>query len=125
MGRGLRRTSYEVNASTGLFEAEYVNIFGVPFTFLPHEGGDGPPPPPPSPKSQIEALSERAHLEISWPNVLRVEHVYGPRLVLDLMRVPPLDLFASDSLQLADLAPVVEGKPDVSRISSIDLEELA
>jgi len=124
VGRGLRRTSYEVNTSTGLFEAEYVNIFGVPFTFLPHEGGDGPPPPPPSPKSKIEALSERAHLEISWPNVLRVEHVYGPRLVLDLMRVPPLDLFASDSLQLADLAPVVEGKPDVSRISSIDLEEL-
>ena len=26
------------------FEPEYVNIFGVPFTFLPHEGGhDGPP----------------------------------------------------------------------------------
>ena len=27
-------------------EPEYVNIFGVPFTFLPHEEGDGPPPPP-------------------------------------------------------------------------------
>ena len=37
VGRGLRRTSYEVNPETGLFEAEYVNIFGVPFTFLPHE----------------------------------------------------------------------------------------
>ena len=35
VGRGLRRTSYEVNSETGLFEAEYVNIFGVPFTFLP------------------------------------------------------------------------------------------
>ena len=47
VGRGLRRTSYEVNPETGLFEPEYVNIFGVPFTFLPHEGGeDGPPPPP-------------------------------------------------------------------------------
>ena len=46
VGRGLRRTSYEVNPETKLFEAEYVNIFGVPFTFLPHEGGgDGPPPP--------------------------------------------------------------------------------
>ena len=38
VGRGLRRTSYEVGAN-GLFEAEYVNIFGIPFTFLPHEGG--------------------------------------------------------------------------------------
>ena len=37
VGRGLRRTSYDVNKDTGLFEPEYVNIFGVPFTFLPHE----------------------------------------------------------------------------------------
>jgi hypothetical protein len=54
VGRGLRRTSYEAKKMphpiTGeeveLFEPEYVNIFGVPFTFLPHEGGeDGPLPP--------------------------------------------------------------------------------
>src|SRR6266571_3234489 len=38
VGRGLRRTSYEVKASDGLFEPEYVNIFGVPFTFLPPRG---------------------------------------------------------------------------------------
>jgi len=37
VGRGLRRTSYEVDPKTGLFQPEYVNIFGVPFTFLPHE----------------------------------------------------------------------------------------
>jgi type III restriction enzyme len=43
VGRGLRRTSYELNEETGLYDSEYVNIFGVPFTFLPHEGGeDGP-----------------------------------------------------------------------------------
>ena len=40
VGRGLRRTSYDIGED-GLFEAEYVNIFGVPFTFLPHEGGEG------------------------------------------------------------------------------------
>src|SRR5208337_2101020 len=46
VGRGLRRTSYDVDPKDGLFTPEYVNIFGVPFTFLPHEGGeDGPPPP--------------------------------------------------------------------------------
>lgn len=46
VGRGLRRTSYQLNPNTGLFDAEYVNIFGIPFTFLPHEERDGPPPPP-------------------------------------------------------------------------------
>ena len=37
VGRGLRRTSYDVNPQTGRFEPEYVNIFDVPFTFLPHD----------------------------------------------------------------------------------------
>ena len=40
VGRGLRRTSYDVNPRTGRFEPEYVNIFGVPFTFLPHDRDD-------------------------------------------------------------------------------------
>ena len=41
VGRGLRRTAYEINPETGLFDPEYVNIFGVPFTFLPHESKEG------------------------------------------------------------------------------------
>jgi type III restriction enzyme len=126
VGRGLRRTSYEVNPDTGLFEPEYVNIFGVPFTFLPHEGGDTDViPPPPPPKSKIEALREKAEFEIAWPNVLRVEHAYRPRLTLDLARIAPLELVASNTVQLADLAPIVEGKPDVTRVTSVHLEELA
>ena len=55
VGRGLRRVSYEFDKEKNLFEPEYVNIFGVPFTFLPHEAQDGPPPPPPPPKTKIEA----------------------------------------------------------------------
>jgi type III restriction enzyme len=124
VGRGLRRTSYEVNPDTGLFEAEYVNIFGVPFTFLPHEGGDGPPPPPPPPKTKIEPVPEKRQFEISWPNITRIDHVYRPQLGLDLAAVPVLELNASDTAQLAELAPVIAGKPDVTRISEIDLETL-
>lgn len=124
VGRGLRRTSYEVNSETGLFEAEYVNIFGVPFTFLPHEGGDGPPPPPPLPKTKVEPVPEKRPFEISWPNIIRIDHVYSPQLILDLARVPVLELNASDIAQLVELAPVIAGKPDMARISQIDLEAL-
>ncbi len=124
VGRGLRRTSYEVDADTGLFEAEYVNIFGVPFTFLPHESHDGPPPPPPPPKFPIEPVMEKQQFEITWPNVLRIDHIYRPRLTLDLSKVTPLALDAFKTATLAELAPVVEGKPDVTRISQIDLEDL-
>lgn len=125
VGRGLRRTSYEVNPKTGLFEAEYVNIFGVPFTFLPHEGGDGPPPPPPPPKTKVEPIPERKHdYGVSWPNVLRIEHVYNPRLTLDLTQVPVLSLNAAEVVTRADLAAMIEGKPDLTRLSQIELEEL-
>ncbi|MGH9829886.1 MAG: BPTD_3080 family restriction endonuclease, partial [Blastocatellia bacterium] len=125
IGRGLRRTSYDVNEETKLFEAEYVNIFGVPFTFLPHEGGDGPAPPPPSPKTRIEPASAKAEFEISWPNIIRVDHEYKPRLSLDLSRGERLILDASATATLAELAPIVEGKPDTSRIAEIDLQDLA
>jgi type III restriction enzyme len=126
VGRGLRRTSYEVDEASGLFRPEYVNIFGVPFTFLPHEGGDDVlPPPPPPPKSKIEPVPEKVEYEISWPNVIRIEHTWEPRLTLDLTKAPPLELVATDNATLAQLAPIVEGKPDVTRLTSIDLQDLA
>jgi type III restriction enzyme len=125
VGRGLRRTSYDLKPENDFFEAEYVNIFGVPFTFLPHEGGDGPPPPPPTPKTRIEPLLEKKEYEISWPNVLRIDHVYRPILELDLKKVKPLVLNAFDTATLAELAPIVEGKPDVGRLTEIDLSGLA
>ena len=125
VGRGLRRTSYEVNAETGMFEPEYVNIFGVPFTFLPHEGGESGPPKPPSPKTAIEPVPEKVQFEIKWPNIIRIEHVYRPCLSLDWERADRLVLNASETAQVAELAPIVDGKPDVSKLTSIDLEPLA
>ncbi|MEA1943890.1 MAG: DEAD/DEAH box helicase family protein [Euryarchaeota archaeon] len=124
VGRGLRRTSYEVNPDTGLFDAEYVNIFGVPFTFLPHESHDGPPPPPPTPKTRIEPVTEKQQYGIQWPNIIRIDHAYHPRLELEMDKVEPLELDAYETATLADMAPTIEGKPDVTKISEIDLEPL-
>ena len=126
VGRGLRRTAYEVSAETGLFEAEYVNVFGVPFTFLPHEAPDEDVvPPPPKPKTAIEPDDSKRAFEIRWPNVVRIDRVFQPRLTLALETLDPLVLDASQTAQLAELAPVVEGKPDVTRIETIELRRLA
>lgn len=125
VGRGLRRTSYDVDAHTGLFDAEYVNIFGVPFTFLPHEGGEGGPPPPPTPKTLVEPDPGKAQFEIRWPNVVRIDHVLHPTLTLDWSKTQPLVLDAAQTAQVAELAPVLEGKPDVTKVNSIELERLA
>jgi type III restriction enzyme len=67
---------------------------------------------------------EKREFEISWPNALRIDHEYRPRLTLDLPAVRPLLLDAAQNATLAELAPVVEGKPDVSKITEIDLTEL-
>ena len=125
VGRGLRRTSYDAAPDTGLLQPDYVNVFGVPFTFLPHEGNENGPPPPPKPKTAIGPVADKAAFEISWPNVVRIDHSYRPRLSLDWERVEPLVLDAGQTVQLAELAPVVDGKPDMTKIDSIDLEKLA
>ena len=124
VGRGLRRTTYEVDADTGLFAPEYVNIFGIPFTFLPHEGGEGLPPPPAAPKTRIEPVTEKQQYGMSWPNVIGIEHTYRPKLTLDMTTVKPLVLNAFDAATQAELAAVLEGKPDLTRLSQIDLEGL-
>lgn len=124
VGRGLRRTSYEINPETGFFDTEYVNIFGIPFTFLPHEGGEGTPPAPPSPKTRIYVDDTKIEHEIKWPNVIRINHIYKPLLSLDLRRVKSLELRPEDTPLRAELAPMLEGKPDITKLSEIDLEEL-
>ncbi len=125
VGRGLRRTSYEVNPETGLFEPEYVNIFGVPFTFLPHETTESGPPPPPTPKTLVEPDPAKAQFEIRWPNVIRIECVVQPILRVDWQKVNPLYLDAAQTVRIVELAPLLDGKPDFMRISRIDLERLA
>jgi len=125
VGRGLRRTAYEVNPETGLFEAEYVNIFGVPFTFIPHEGGEGTPPPPPNPKTQIQPDQDKVAYEISWPNIIRIDTVFKPSLSLNMDQVKPLELDTMYVKEIVDLAPIVEGHPDITKITKINLEGLA
>lgn len=125
VGRGLRRTSYEINPKTGLFDPEYVNIFGVPFTFLPHETTESGPPPPPTPKTLVEPDPAKAQFEIRWPNVIRIECVVQPILRVDWQQVSPLYLDAAQTVRIVELAPLLDGKPDFTRISRIDLQRLA
>jgi type III restriction enzyme len=125
VGRGLRRTSYEVNPETGLFDPDHVNIFGVPFTFLPHEGGEDGPPKPPTPKTAVEPDPDKAEFEIRWPNIVRIDRLFQPVLALDWSKARRLELDASQTAQVAELAPILEGKPDVTHINRIELERLA
>lgn len=124
VGRGLRRMSYDINPKTGLFEPEYVNIFGVPFTFLPHEGGMGKPPKPPKPTTLIEPEPQKDKHEISWPNVDRINLTYSPILSVDWSKISVLKLESSKISTTVGMAQVIAGKPHVDKMTTIDLHEL-
>jgi type III restriction enzyme len=67
MGRALRRQSYELNEQ-GLFDAEYADIFGIPFDFTAKPVVA--PPRPPVDTVQVKAVRpERDQLEIRFPRV--------------------------------------------------------
>ena len=62
VGRGLRRRSYAVN-DDGFFEAEYANVYGVPFMFI---GGKPPKDTPPAlPATEVRTVPGREALRIS------------------------------------------------------------
>ncbi|WP_068426294.1 BPTD_3080 family restriction endonuclease, partial [Piscicoccus intestinalis] len=92
VGRGLRRRSYAVN-EYGRFDAEYANVYGVPFAFIPTDKPVGPPKPP-TPAVAVHTVPGREHLRITFP------HVEGYRL-----EIPDEELYLPD-----DLPPFVIGK---------------
>jgi type III restriction enzyme len=80
VGRGLRRRSYAVN-DEGRFEAEYAEVYGVPFAFIPTDRPVGPDVPKP-PAIEVRALEERSELRISFPKLdgYRLELIDEPLL---------------------------------------------
>lgn len=66
VGRGLRRQSYELNKE-GLFDVEYADILGIPFNFAAEPVVA--PVKRPSRITRVQALKERAALEITFPRV--------------------------------------------------------
>ncbi len=68
VGRGLRRRSYAVNAE-GKFDAEYAEVYGVPFSFIPSAGSEKDPKPGPTP-TRVRALEDRLACEIQFPRVI-------------------------------------------------------
>ena len=82
VGRGLRRRSYALNED-GRFDAEYADVYGVPFTFL---GGEAKPEGPPRPPAlEVFSVPGREPWRIRFPHVVgyRVE-VPDAELHLDL-----------------------------------------
>ena len=125
VGRGLRRTDYDVDEETGLFTPDYVNIFGVPFTFMPHETTDERKTRAQNPKFIIEPRPEKQNYELQWPKIARIEYEMKPTLSLDMRRVRPLELILRETITRADMAKILGGNVDTSDTTAIDLTTIA
>jgi type III restriction enzyme len=67
VGRGLRRRSYALD-DDGFLSAEYSNVYGIPFAFIP---SDVVPPenPPAPPAIEVGSVAGREHLRIVFPKL--------------------------------------------------------
>ncbi len=123
VGRGLRRVSYEFDEDL-MLEPEYVNIFGVPFSFIPHEGG-ATSPRPPRPKFQIEPTKEKSSFEMSFPNILRIDTIYKSSLHIDYKDVKPIEINPDDTITEVEMGGVISGDITPAAMSDIDIKEFA
>ena len=108
VGRGLRRMSYEADEN-GFFRPEYVNIFGIPFTFLPHESDEGNGPTTEKPKTLVSSIPERSEYEIHWPNVLGINRKFGVKLSLDPAKISRLRIKSDGSITVVRMGAANSG----------------
>ena len=99
VGRGLRRMDYTPDPETGLLTAEYVDIFGVPFSLIPFKSREPGKKTPTDerPKHEVMAVPARRAFEIRFPVVEGyVVSLERNRVVCDVdstepTRIDPLD----------------------------------
>jgi len=117
VGRALRRMSYAVNGE-GLFEPEYAEVYGVPFSFIPCSGSTKEPKPGPLP-TRVRALESRIAREITFPRLLGYRYdLPGERITATFTEESKL------SLSTADIPTKTENAPIVGESSIHDLDDL-
>lgn len=73
VGRGLRRTDYEeteplhTNPEHVTYPAQFAEVYGIPFSFIPSAGSTKGPDPKPT--THVRALQERIKWEITFPRL--------------------------------------------------------
>ncbi len=90
VGRGLRRTSYDLGED-GKFSEEVAKVFGVPFEVIPFKATKGAPPPPVK-RYHVRALPEKSEFEIHFPRVEGYTQAVRNRVTVDWDTVPSLML---------------------------------
>jgi len=106
VGRGLRRMSYVTNEHD-LFDPQYAEVYGVPFSFIPSAGSVVDPKPGPMP-TRVRALENRITCEITFPRLTGYRYdVPGERLTAHFTAESRLAVSTADLPTRTENAPIV------------------
>jgi type III restriction enzyme len=106
VGRGLRRMSYAANAQ-GMFEPEYAEVYGVPFSFIPSAGSAVDPRPGPTP-TRVRALEERSACEITFPRIIGYRYQFeGERLDASFTHDSKMALSTIDMPTVTEMSSII------------------
>jgi type III restriction enzyme len=93
--------------SEGKFDAEYAEVYGVPFSFIPCSGSNANPNPGPIP-TRVRALEDRIACEITFPRLLGYRYdVPSERLSATFTEDSKLALSTADIPTRTENAPIV------------------
>ncbi len=128
VGRGLRRVSYETEPHSvevegkvvefEAFPAEYAEVYGVPFEFIPTAGGTANPKPPKE-STRVYTIEERADCLITFPRVTGYRYeLIGETLEYEFDEKSHLKLNTKDIPTLTENAPIA-GQSIVHRLEEL------
>lgn len=105
VGRALRRASYDPDEND-MFEPEYAEVYGVPFSFLSVAGSGAVRKA--KPVREVRALPERAHLRIEFPRLTGYRFdMPTETLEADFDETSNLQLSPRDVATLTEVDPII------------------
>ncbi len=115
VGRGLRRTRYELNEG-GRFSEETAKVFGVPFQIIPFKANPAGAAPPPAKRWHVRALPAKSAFEIRFPRVEGYTQAIRNRIAVDWDSVPSITVNPQKippEVQIGRLLPTSSGRISV------------
>lgn len=117
VGRGLRRLNYEVNEE-GMFDTEYAEVYGVPFSFIPCSGSTTVVKPAKPPR-RVKALEERNALEITFPRLIGYRYnLPSEKLSANFTNESKLELSTEDIPTTVENAPII-GETSIHKLDDL------